>query len=206
MGRIAFYDKICLVLSLAIPISVSGILFLLFITQQHVHRNLASWINDNRASTQIVVQVLSLLLGTLHIYTFSTLARFWTCIRLTRKPISLDSIKLLHAMTGNKLDLEISLRKKLLLIFYLATIKIPSALWTGSLTPVSRTKATTASYTIPDYSISTQPLWGQKCEPIRECRQSLPKKSSQLGTFTYVVWKGMIVQRSLIEVVAKCVL
>lgn len=186
-------SKALVLCSLAIPVIASAVVFSLMVSHNYIRGGMKAWILSNRASTQIVVQILAQLLGSCQIYALSTIIRFWTNIRLTRTAMSLDLLKALDAVTSARLDLDIRYRALTVLIFYLAVIQVPAALWAGALTPILTTTHATAPYRIPQYSSGSQSTaWGNVCYPATDCGPDVTGNTSELGTFTYIAWKGKL--------------
>ena len=186
----SFRSKAILLLSFTTPTIISAVLLGLILSKTYVNHELKTWVSSNRASVQIVVQVLSMLMGVCQIYGLSTSIRFWTNIRLSRTSISLDTLKLLDAITTSRLDLDVHTQALPILLVYLTTIQIPSALWAGALTPVLTTANANAQYMIPQYSNWSRDLWGVVCEPGAVCDDH-NGISNQMGIFTYIAWKGI---------------
>lgn len=145
----SFRSKTYLLSSLAIPTIISAALLVLSLSNTDVGSDLKTWVTINRAPIQIVVQVLSMLMGACQIYALSTSIVFWTNTHLSTTPISLDTLKLLDAITTARLDLNVPIQAVTILLVYLTAIRIPSALWAGALTPVFTNTNATAQYTIP---------------------------------------------------------
>lgn len=188
--------KAYLFLSLVIPTIASAALFGLTLSNTYVGHGLKTWVLSNRAPIQIVVQVLSTLIGACQIYALSTSIRFWTNTYLSTTPISLDTLKLLDAITTARLDLDVPTRALTILLVYLTTIQVPAALWAGAFTPIFTNTNATAQYIIPQYSNSSQSLWGRACAPATRCDEHIGN-NSQLGTFTYIAWKGIVLPTSV---------
>lgn len=178
---------------LAVTVSAIVAVLLSILASKHIHlgSSQTEWITQNRASTQIIVQLLSMTLGTFQLYAFQSLFRFWISTHLTRKSSSLDSLKFMNAVYAARFDHEIQLQWVIVLLLYLAAVQVPAALWAGALTPVFASMEGNALYTIPAYSSSTENLWGYTCWPTANCPAGFNSAiSTPNGTFTYIPWKG----------------
>lgn len=71
----------------------------------------------NRATVQLLVQVLSYLLGLTHMYVLTKLFNLFTVQRLQTRSITLDSLKWWNSMCQLQLDTSLSLRYTIPLTF-----------------------------------------------------------------------------------------
>ncbi|RFU26769.1 hypothetical protein B7463_g9558, partial [Scytalidium lignicola] len=69
-----------------------------------------------------------------------------------------------------------------------AVIQLPSALWTGAITPNTTPVDVNATFQVPNYDKTTSGYWAKNCAPAVPCDYLLGNISA-LGTFTYVAWK-----------------
>jgi hypothetical protein len=177
-------------LALVIPFAVALGLAISTGSHSYLSSSASTWVAQNRASTQIIVQVLSTLLGACQIYALQTLIRFWISTRLTKRSTSLDALKSLDAIRAARFDLDVPAKWIAFILFSLVVIHFPSAIWAGALTPVFTRAESAGSLLVPSYGEATQPLWGSPCLPGVNCGPDIQGNGTQLGTFTYVAWKS----------------
>jgi hypothetical protein len=187
-------------LALVVPFAVALGLAINTGSHGYLSSSTTTWVAQNRASTQIIVQILSTLLGACQIYALQTLIRFWISTRLTKRSTSLDTLKSLDAIRAARFDLDVPAKWAAFILFSLVVIHFPSAIWAGALTPVFATADSTGSLLVPGYSDATQTLWGSPCLPGVDCGPNIQGNGTQLGTFTYVAWKSECKSQAYSEV------
>jgi hypothetical protein len=101
--------------------------------------------NNARATTQIIVQIISGLLGAIYVQTVCKLINFSVRIALMQRPISLDRLKFWNALSTPKMDWSTPITTLPFVIAFGLLALVPSALWAGALTPIQ----TERSYTLP---------------------------------------------------------
>ena len=114
--------------------------------------SLYDFVSANRATTQIIVQVVASVLGALHLYVLATLVNFFTRLRLQMSPMKLDTIKLWTAASSLRMDWSLPLGSWPILCALLIVALIPPALWAGAVTPVVTYKIVSSSIAIPVYA------------------------------------------------------
>lgn len=137
----------------------------------------------NRASAQIVAQLLSGLLGAVHTYTLCTIINLSTRIELIQHGLSLDHLTFWATLSTATLNWS-SLKRYVVvvLVFYGITVA-PAAVWTGAPRPItgSAFKAnTTLSIAIPLYSEASTKYWLMQ----KWSNASAPMQNA-FGTFSY---------------------
>lgn len=105
----------------------------------------------NRASVQIIVQILANLLGLIHVTSICRLINYTTRIRFRSTAISLDELRAWIALSMAQMDWGLPMAWLLPLVVFITLSVIPSALWTGAITPVYATKVAPSSHLIPNY-------------------------------------------------------
>jgi hypothetical protein len=175
--------KILVLPGLLLTTIVSALVFAGLQNSWTIHDTLYQKIDKYRATTQIVVHVLTSIFGGIHIQTICGLINFYVRISLTRKPMRLDRLKFWTAITSVKPDWFT--RKKsqtFVFAFYLWTL-LPPALWTGALTPVSTTRSYSlpAAISIPQYTANSHQYWSQNIYHPPFSLEVNPK-----GTFSYI--------------------
>ena len=133
----------------------------------------------NRASIQIIVQILANCFGAIHVHTICVLINFSTRLRLARKAFKMDRLKFWNALCTKSLDLALPLRLLLPLIMFLLLVLVPGAVWAGALTPVATSATISLSLKQPQYSSASSGLWSN-------LRWTEPMLSKWAGSvFTY---------------------
>ncbi|KAM3065384.1 hypothetical protein ACMFMF_011108 [Clarireedia jacksonii] len=133
---------------LAITTGFSIYLLYLTITGNTFTGSFYNTIIGNRATVQIFVQVLSHLLGMIHVFVLTTLFNAFTRKWYQKRSISLDCLKWWNSMCNLQFDLVLSL--------------LPAAFWAGAITPFTTTKDTIWSFEIPKYGADpTGQFWNQ---------------------------------------------
>jgi hypothetical protein len=130
------------------------------------YRNIGGFFNvveNDRASTALVVQVLSSVLGLMQIFVATSIFNFTTRIWVTEHPITLGILNLWTAIQAPKADLSLSIRGYLLAIAILAASQGPGALWAGALTPVLTTVTREGGIIpVPAFTESTMDVWNNQ--------------------------------------------
>jgi hypothetical protein len=140
-------------------------------------------IDNARASTQLVVQIVAGLLGAIYVQTVCNLINFSVRIALTRRPMPLDWLKLWNAITTPTLDWSTPITTLPLVIGFSLLALIPSALWAGALTPVpsSRTFTLPSALSLSRYTPASYSFWSQNIYNNQFAIAVNPK-----GTFSYI--------------------
>jgi len=120
-----------------------------------------NFVTSERATVQIIVQILSQSFGTLHVYALCSLINFATRLRLARIPHTLDQLQFWSAISLQRLDWALPHGLMMILILFHAVIVIPGAIWAGALTPVimSTHSSSTALLEVPQYSPTSEHIW-----------------------------------------------
>jgi hypothetical protein len=87
---------------------------------------------------------------------------------------SLDLIKLVNALCGQRLDWSLPWPSRLILLAFFALNLLPAALWAGAITPVTASQTTTDTIPLPLYKNVS---WLQAASP--------PVKNEAQGIFTF---------------------
>jgi hypothetical protein len=124
-----------------------------------------SVVRENRATIQIVVQVVSHGLALLQCFVLRTLFSFATRIRVNSERITLEKYALWAA--GSQSVVDWTLSKRYLVYLTLATISaaIPGAIWAGALTPVDNDMMKVhATFSVPAFTMSSANYWNSEFE------------------------------------------
>jgi hypothetical protein len=140
--------------------------------------NFYDTINNARATTQIVVQIIASGLGAIHVNAIIQVFNFGSRLILTRRPTSLDRLALWNLLNTKSIDWS-----PVVIICYVVALA-PQPLWVGALTPVqtfmNRTEPS-ISIQIPRYTMNSHNLWSQN-DFYNESAPSVNRK----GTFSYL--------------------
>ncbi|KAF2797974.1 hypothetical protein K505DRAFT_396502 [Melanomma pulvis-pyrius CBS 109.77] len=141
-------------------------------------------VTANRASVQIVIQILANVFGWIHVTAICRLINYTTRIRFNKDAISLDTLRAWIALSMAKMDWDLPIIWLLPLVLFIALTLIPSALWAGAITPVSITTVIQSSLQVPSYeNVSYIKMWS----PGNDRPDSSPLTRNAKGLFTYQV-------------------
>jgi hypothetical protein len=169
--------KLLLLPSVLIPTLLSILLFCANRTHWHTTGPLLGFTLTNRATVQIVVQILAHCLGALQTHVFCTLIAFGIRIHLGKKYISLKYLKFSSAVVATRFDLTLPKFLLLQLVLFNLLNILPSALWAGSITPIVLTSGNSSGSTAIG---SFPPGWNASSANASLCLTN----QSSLGTFT----------------------
>jgi hypothetical protein len=149
----------------ALLVTTAASIFLITTKSHSYGGNKVSIVRDNRATIQIIVQVVSHGLALLQLYALRTLFNFATRLRLSSERITLDKYAFWSA--GSQLVMDWTLSKTHLAYLTLAVIlaATPGAIWAGALTPVDNdTLEVSATLSVPAFSMSSASYWNSEFE------------------------------------------
>lgn len=107
---------------------------------------------SNRATVQIVIQVLASCFGAVHVYVLCVLVNFSTRLRIAEKPYKLDRLKFCAAICTKSLDWSMPVRFLVPVIIFQLLFIIPAAIWAGALTPVTTSTVIPSLLKLSQYS------------------------------------------------------
>lgn len=149
-------------------------------------------IHENRASTSIAVQVISIGLGFIQVAAVSRLFNFATRMRLRKVPTTLSVLQFWSGISSGTIRWSVEPKLLALLCIYVGLAAIPGAMWTGSLTPVVTSIRHEMTVRIPQYSnMSLLKEWPS------EIARSGPSIRNEKGLFTYSIgalYGGLLTQ------------
>ena len=141
-------------------------------------------ITANRASFQIITQILANVLGLIHVTAACRLINYTTRIRFSKGAISLDTLRAWVALSTASMDWNLPIEWFLVLVLFITLTLIPSALWAGAITPVSTTTVVPNSLQVPSYkNMSYIKMWSTSDDQPG----SSPLVRDAKGLFTYQV-------------------
>lgn len=106
---------------------------------------------NNRASVQIVIQVLANLLGLIQVTAICRLINYATRIRFNSAVISLDTLRAWVALSTARIDWDLPAVWVLPLMILVIFTILPAAFWAGAMTPVSTTISIQQPLLVPSY-------------------------------------------------------
>ncbi|TEY87374.1 hypothetical protein BOTCAL_0003g00550 [Botryotinia calthae] len=135
---------------------------------------------ENRASVQIVVQIIAAALGLVQVTALCRLFNYATRIRLNQRAIPLSLLNLWNGVSLASMRWDLHWMHILLLLTFTLFCAIPSALWAGAITPINASKSIPTTVTIPQYSNMTSVK-----EWPSEIDADGPQYRTEKGYFTY---------------------
>ncbi|KAE8445819.1 hypothetical protein EG329_012877 [Mollisiaceae sp. DMI_Dod_QoI] len=132
----------------------SSISSILVVAQQRgwvLSSSLYDFVENNRASTQIVVQLLSNVFTFIQVTILCTLVNRATRLRFNRTKASLNHLRFWSHLCALRISWRLPLEYLLPLLLFMGVTVIPSALWAGALSPITVSKTCTSSVRIPSY-------------------------------------------------------
>ncbi|KAK6352529.1 hypothetical protein TWF730_009353 [Orbilia blumenaviensis] len=147
----------------------------------------------------IVVRLLSGILAKIITYVADSTVVFVTNYYILFKskhlsPMTLDELKLLHAMKERALVFEWNQKThSLYSIVWLLFMQIPAVVWVGCLTPVTRlvwNPDIQVKVPVPKYTENSRNFWARNCAPAAPACDSTHRGfTTYLGTFSYIGWQ-----------------
>ncbi|KAK3652906.1 hypothetical protein LTR56_004854 [Elasticomyces elasticus] len=147
-------------------------LLLLAQTHHYYGHALTSLVSSNRTTVQILVFVLSYVLGLLQLYSLRTTFTYAARLLAFQGPIHLEKMRYWSAISTNRFDLLLPAHHQLICVLLLATSFLPGTLWTGALTPLLElhTLPTKSSIKLPTFSQNSSDSWNntdlENCQTV----------------------------------------
>jgi hypothetical protein len=110
------------------------------------------FITQDRATTQIIVQVLASILGFLQFAPICAVINRATRLRLSHKTTSLDDLRFWSLLCSRSLGWDLPSKKLILLLLFLFIGLNPATIWAGALTPISVDTLRLGHLRVPSYS------------------------------------------------------
>jgi hypothetical protein len=150
-----------------------------------------AFVTRNRATVQMVVQIVSNILGLLCNTTITVLILYGTRSNLWKRPVKLEVLKLWHDLCMRNLRWSHPWKFLIPLFAFVVLSAAPSAIWAGALTPVVTSVYRTGTIFTPSYDNSDLIL-----EYPSEIDSQGPTLRNTKGLFTSSV--GVLMQGSLL--------
>ena len=148
-------------------------------------------VNQERASIQIVVQILSTTFGALQVTAVCTLINLATRSRLSRSRASLDGFRFWFNLCVRHVEWTLPFKLFVPLLCFVGLSYVPSALWAGAISPVNVVATRQGAITIPQYNNISLIR-----EYPSEYNSSVPQERDKKGAFSYNV--GIALEGSLL--------
>ena len=144
--------------------------------------HLYNFVENNRASVQLIIGVLAGIFGGFNLYSICALINFSTRLRLFDTSHTLDQLGLWNALCSRRLDWSLPFRFSILLTVFWTLARVPGAIWIGALTPVETTSYNSTIHILntPKYNDTSQ-LYLASLEHTKRATAI----HSPLGVFSY---------------------
>jgi len=157
-----FIVRVLPLLAAVIPCVVS----ILLLSQVH-HRygyGFTTFVQQSRTGVQIAVQVLAHGLGLAQVYSLRGLYKLHFRLDVFDKTMTLEKLSFSTSLANGQLNLSLTKQHLMITIFSLAIFLVPSALWTGALTPVVLPGglAAASEVYVPAFSQNTNLFWNNE--------------------------------------------
>ncbi|CZR51703.1 uncharacterized protein PAC_01580 [Phialocephala subalpina] len=137
---------------LMITLLISALLLACHISGWVLPAKYQNFVTQNRATTQILVQVLAGILGFLQFAPICAVINRATRLHLSRRNASLDDLRFWSLLCSRGLGWDLPPKKLILLLLFLSIGLNPAAIWAGALTPISVETSQLGFVKVPSYS------------------------------------------------------
>ena len=167
-----------------IPCIVS--VLLLSQVQHRYGYDFTTFVQQSRTGVQIAVQVLSHGLGLAQVYSLRGLYKLHFRQDVFEKTMTLERLSFSTSLANGQLNLSLSKRHLIITIFSLAIFLVPSAIWTGALTPVVLPGGAVAASEMymPAFSQNTTSFWNNEFYMTNFTQHNNPFFCQGSGTVT----------------------
>lgn len=141
-----------------------------------VSGRLARFAQNQRASTQIIVTILSVFLSVLHTYPLATLINFSARFALVKRGFTLDGLKFWTALGGGVPNWSLPPGRIIVLVLFWALCIVPQSFWTGALTPIDSSRVISGGalkISVPNYSAGNKTGWQVQWRESRDATQNV---------------------------------
>lgn len=182
------FSKISPFLALIPCVSLSIVLLVADRNLWTLSEDVVKLVAANRATTQLLVQIIAHILGFAVISAICRIFNFNIRMMLSTESMSTLSLTFWTALLSQQFTTEIPFRLILPHALWLLFAIIPSALWTGALTPVNVILTQRAQIQLPDYTNTTLLNYNWSS------RSNLPAVTNRDGIFAYNVGETFLGQ------------
>ncbi|KAH6666009.1 hypothetical protein B0J14DRAFT_605104 [Halenospora varia] len=128
-------NKLKVVAALTVPCTISLVILALNGRDWYSKAMLRNIVVNYPVFVPPIVQILSTILAGLQLYVVFTIFEYSARTRITRKNITLNTLRLWSALSSRRLDFNLQLGKVLFLLTIIAVSAVPASLWAASITP-----------------------------------------------------------------------
>ncbi|KAJ7636332.1 hypothetical protein FB45DRAFT_828647 [Roridomyces roridus] len=159
------------------------------------HTGLYSFVTAHRTGVQVVITIISHILGLLQLVTLTSIINLSTRLRLSRGSVSLAELRLWQSIASAQIAWTMPVRHIIIAGLYIIVHLLPSALWTGAITPISSTASVLGSIQIPVYAPDPQSQFWNHSSTATISDFLWPVTRNARGAFSYTpapVLQGVI--------------
>ena len=140
--------------ALTVTTTVSTLVLVGCAQERTLSTDVLQFVTRNRATVQLVIQILSNILGLLCSTTISVLISYGTRSNLWQRHVKLEILTLWHDLCMRNLRWSHPLKFLIPLFAFVVLSAAPSAIWAGALTPVVTSVYHSATVLTPSYASS----------------------------------------------------
>lgn len=123
-------------------------------------------ISNNRTTTGLIVQLVSVVLAAAQIYALGVIIQFAFRLRCTNDSVSLRALSFWSAMATPRVDFSLPIGKAVVLLGFVLASSGPGAVWAGALTPIAVDRVLTSlTIDLPSYTEATNSTWDAQFLP-----------------------------------------
>ncbi|KAI1339764.1 hypothetical protein F5Y15DRAFT_68719 [Xylariaceae sp. FL0016] len=145
-------EKIPIAVALVFSNVIAIYLCTLILRRWHGSMFTTRWIAQNPTTVGISVQIISHLLGMIMVQTLCITLNLTTRLTLASRGLTLDSLKFLNCLCGNRVDWNVESTYLSALILFVLFNMVPSALWAGAITPAITMSTSEYVLEVPEFS------------------------------------------------------
>lgn len=165
--------KVLIAISALLPLPVCLYLLYRIKLGAGITGPLFQFVQNHRASVQIIVSILSTILSVMNVFVCTTVLKFMWQTRFTESYISIADLKFFEAIVSRRFGLDHPGARTPILLIILLLLTLPAFIWVGSLTPVitTETRSIENGLQIPAYSSASSSNWDQNgFEFLQDCK------------------------------------
>ncbi|SMR48023.1 unnamed protein product [Zymoseptoria tritici ST99CH_3D1] len=135
LKTISLWSRIVPLLAILLPTLISGCIFALTISGYRSTSTLYEYTKNDRATLQIIVQMVSATLAVPWTFALAQTFNLSTRTMIWEKAISMENLRFWTSTSLTRLDWNLKGRRLILCMLVVIISLVPNFLWTGSLTP-----------------------------------------------------------------------
>jgi len=192
--RFSSWKGFAIFFSLLLTTAISSTLLVGYQRGWVLSSSLYDIVSKNRASVQIVIQLLANGFALCQVTTLCTLINRATRLHFSRTKASMNDLQFWSHLCTPSMSWQLPLGYLLPLLSFIGLTLVPSALWAGALSPINVFKTHTSTVTIPSYKNTT--LIQEYPSELPNPNQTTEVRNSK-GVFTYRV--GITMEGALLS-------